>query len=320
METADRDDTAVPTTLKDSLMARLDRLGEAREVAQIAAVVGRQFPFVILEAVISRDSSAFEAALANLVAAGIFLPEVRGPERSFSFKHALLRDAAYESLLLARRREWHERIARTVEQRFPDLAANEPEVLAYHFGEAGLAGPACNYRMRAGDRAVSQSAYKEAIPHFSIGLKLAEALPLSADRMRSQLDFLVKLGPALMVARGMGSTDVEDACRRAAESTPFATTRPVVIFGSLRPPPNAERLPEDEARSVSATPVAVLVQECWKPSRARSREWRRLCFAATCSIQQFDGRDVKNVTGIGRCVRRDPFGISDSVETLVASV
>jgi class 3 adenylate cyclase/tetratricopeptide (TPR) repeat protein len=217
METATQDDAAVPATLKDSLMARLDRLGEAREVAQIAAVVGRQFPFTILEAVISRDGAVLEAALTNLVAGGILLPEARGPERSFSFKHALLRDAAYESLLLARRREWHERIARTVEQRFPDLAANEPEVLAYHFGEAGLADPACNYRMHAGDHAVSKSAYKEAISHFSTGLKLAEALPQSADRMRRQLDFLVKLGPALMVARGMGSTDVEAACRRAAE-------------------------------------------------------------------------------------------------------
>jgi class 3 adenylate cyclase/tetratricopeptide (TPR) repeat protein len=217
IESEGEDGTTVPATLKDSLMARLDRLGEAREVAQIAAVVGRQFPFAILDAVISRDGTALDAALANLVAAGILLPETRGLERGFSFKHALLRDAAYESLLLARRREWHERIARTVEQRFPELAADEPEVLAYHFGEAGLAGPACDYRMRAGDRAVSRSAYQEAIAHFSTGLKLAEALPQSADRTRSQLDFLVKLGPALMVARGMGSTDVEDACRRAAE-------------------------------------------------------------------------------------------------------
>jgi predicted ATPase len=217
LESADEDSAVVPATLKDSLMARLDRLGEAREVAQIAAVVGRQFPFAILDAVVPRGGATLEAALASLVAAGILLPEGRGLERGFSFKHALLRDAAYESLLLARRRQWHERTARAVEQRFPDLAANEPEVLAYHFGEAGLAGQACDYRMRAGDRAVSRSAYQEAIAHFSAGLKLAEALPQSTDRMRRELDFLVKLGPALMVARGMGSAEVEDACRRAAE-------------------------------------------------------------------------------------------------------
>jgi tetratricopeptide (TPR) repeat protein len=217
IESASEESAAVPVTLKDSLMARLDRLGEAHEVAQIAAVIGRQFPFAILDAVIARGGATLEAALADLVAGGILLPEGRGLERGYSFKHALLRDAAYESLLLARRREWHERTARTVEQRFPDLAANEPEVLSYHFSEAGLAGKACDYRMRAGDRAASRSAYKEAIAHFSMGLKSAEALPESVDRMRRQLDFLVKLVPALMVARGMGSADAEDACRRAAE-------------------------------------------------------------------------------------------------------
>ena len=217
IETTGEGSAAVPATLKDSLMSRLDRLGEAREVAQIAAVVGRQFPVSILEAVIRGSSAAFEAALAKLVAAGILVPEGRGAERGYSFKHALLRDAAYESLLLSRRREWHERAARTVEQRFPDLAANEPEVLAYHFGEAGLADPACEYRMRAGDRAVSRSAYQEAIAHFSAGLKSAEGSLEPARRTRRKLDFLLKLGPALMVMRGIQSAEVEDVYRRAEE-------------------------------------------------------------------------------------------------------
>jgi class 3 adenylate cyclase/tetratricopeptide (TPR) repeat protein len=217
VESAGEGAATVPATLKDLLMARLDRLGAAREVAQIAAVVGRQFPFAILDAVVPRGGAALEAALTDLVAAGILLPEGRGLERGFSFKHALLRDAAYDSLLLTRRREWHERTARAVEQRFPELAASEPEVLAYHFAEAGLPAPACEYRMRAGDRAVSRPAYQEAVAHFSAGLKAAEALPASADRTRRQLDFLLKLGPALIVTRGMGSPEVEDAYRRAAE-------------------------------------------------------------------------------------------------------
>jgi class 3 adenylate cyclase/predicted ATPase len=217
VESAGEAAATVPATLKDSLMARLDRLGAAREVVQIAAVVGRQFPFAILDAVVPRGGAALEAALTDLVAAGILLPEGRGLERGFSFKHALLRDAAYDSLLLTRRREWHERTARAVEQRFPELAASEPEVLAYHFAEASLPAPACDYRMRAGDRAASRSAYQEAVAHFSAGLKAAEALPASADRTRRQLDFLLKLGPALIVTRGMGTTEVEDAYRRAAE-------------------------------------------------------------------------------------------------------
>jgi predicted ATPase len=155
-------DSAVPATLKDSLMARLDRLGEAREAAQIAAVIGRQFPFLLLAAVVPKGGIELEAALAKLAAAGIVFPEGRGSERSFSFKHALMRDAAYEGLLLARRRDWHERIARALEERFPEQTANEPELLAHHFGEAGLAGLACDYRVRAGDRAVSRSTYQEA--------------------------------------------------------------------------------------------------------------------------------------------------------------
>ncbi len=217
MESAGGDSAAVPATLKDSLMARLDRLGAAREVAQIASVIGRQFSFALLDAVVSGDGRDLEAALAKLATAGIVFPEGRGLERSFNFKHALTRDAAYESLLLSRRREWHERIARALEERFPDLAANEPDLLAYHFGEAGLAGRACHYRILAGDQAVSRSAYTEAIAHFSAGLKMADALPEGEERMRRQLDFLLKLGPAFIVMRGMQSAEVEDAYRRAAD-------------------------------------------------------------------------------------------------------
>jgi tetratricopeptide (TPR) repeat protein len=154
--------------------------------------------------------------LAKLVAAGIVFPEERGLERSFTFKHALVRDAAYESLLLARRREWHERIAHALEKDFAEIAASEPDLLAHHFGEAGLAGPACDYRMRAGDQALSRSAYSEAVAHFSAGLKLAETLPMQ-DGMRRQLDFLLKLGGASVVLRGLHSAEMEHAYSRAAE-------------------------------------------------------------------------------------------------------
>jgi class 3 adenylate cyclase/tetratricopeptide (TPR) repeat protein len=217
LEAAGRDSAAVPATLKDSLMARLDRLGEAREVAQIAAVVGRQFVFSLLDAVAQTGGAELEAALAKLVTAGIVFPEGHGLEKRFIFKHALVRDAAYESLLLGRRRNLHERVARALEERFPELAANEPELLAYHFGEAGLAGPACDYRLRAGERALTRSAYTEAIAHFSAGLKLSETLPEPTDRLRHQLNFLLKLGPTLGVARGMQSLEVEEVYRRAAE-------------------------------------------------------------------------------------------------------
>jgi tetratricopeptide (TPR) repeat protein len=217
MESAGEERAAVPATLKDSLMARLDRLDDTREVAQIAAVIGRQFTFSLLAAITPKSEAELEGALAKLAAAGIVFPEGRGLELSFRFKHALVRDAAYESLLLGRRREWHERIARAFEERFSELAENEPELLAYHLGEAEFAGPACDYRMRAGERAVSRAAYTEAIAHFSAALKETEKLSDVAERMRRQLEFLLKLGPALIVTRGPQSAEVEDAYRRAAE-------------------------------------------------------------------------------------------------------
>jgi tetratricopeptide (TPR) repeat protein len=127
-----------------------------------------------------------------------------------------VRDAAYESLLLTRRREWHARIANALEKHFADISASEPDLLAYHFAEAGLSVPACDYRMRAGDQAVSRSAYPEAIAHFSTGLKLAQALP-AQDGMRRQLDFLLKLGSAAVVAHGSRSGEAEDAYARANE-------------------------------------------------------------------------------------------------------
>ncbi|MBV8925760.1 MAG: AAA family ATPase [Bradyrhizobium sp.] len=207
---------AVPATLKDSLMARLDRLGEAREVAQLAAVIGRQFALALLSSVAGRSSGVLDAMLAKLVSAGIVFPEESGLERSFTFKHALLRDAAYESLLLSRRRDWHGRIARALEQQFAEVVTGEPGLLAYHFGEAGLSLAACDYRRRAGDQAVSHSAYLEAIAHFSAGLALAETMP-AQEGMPLQLQFLLKLAAALVVAHGLHSAEAESAYLRASE-------------------------------------------------------------------------------------------------------
>jgi AAA ATPase domain len=194
---------AVPVSLHASLMARLDRLSEAREVAQIASVIGRQFSFSLLDAVAPRRSAKFEDAVAKLTAAGIIFPVGSGLEANFSFKHALVRDAAYESLLLGRRREWHMRIARALE-----------EHLAYHFGETGLASTTSDYRMRAGDRAVSRSAYKEAASHHKAGMEATKALPPEEGRAQ-QLRFLLKLGTALTVTQGAQGTETEAAYRQA---------------------------------------------------------------------------------------------------------
>jgi predicted ATPase len=125
-----------------------------------------------------------------------------------------VRNAAYESLLLARRRDWHERIGRAIEEKFPETAANDPELLAHHFGEAGLMAPACDYRERSGDRAAARSAYREAIAHYSAGLDAAGQLADPRERRRRQLAFLRKLGPAQTIVAGAQSTEVEATYRR----------------------------------------------------------------------------------------------------------
>jgi hypothetical protein len=206
----------VPATLQDSLMARLDRLGPAKEIAQIAAAIGRQFAQALLAAVAPVGAGELDAALLRLTEARLVFPHTRAVEPTYSFKHALTRDVAYDSLLRARRQQLHERIARTLEQRFPALAEAEPEILAHHFSLAGLSGPACIYSERAGDRALRRHAYKEAIAHFSAALASAEALP-ETERARRQIDLLLKLGPSLGVVCGMQSAEAADAYRRAAD-------------------------------------------------------------------------------------------------------
>jgi class 3 adenylate cyclase len=216
-ESATPNRLAVPATLQDSLMARLDRLGPAKEIAQIAAAIGRQFAQALLAAVAPVGAGELDTALAQLTNARLVFPQTRAIEPTYSFKHALTRDVAYDSLLRARRQQLHERIARTLEQRFPALTEAEPEILAHHFGLADLPGPASLYSERAGDRALNRSAYQEAIAHFSAGLKSAAALVNRQERMRRQLDLLLKLGPALGVVRGLQSPEAADAYRRAAE-------------------------------------------------------------------------------------------------------
>jgi class 3 adenylate cyclase/tetratricopeptide (TPR) repeat protein len=217
VEQAGGDGAAVPATLQDSLMARLDRLGLARETAQIAAVIGRDFPFALLRAATDKGDAEIETSLANLVAAGIVFPQGRSQDRGYSFKHALVRDAAYESLLLSRRRDWHARVARALEAHFADTVANEPEVLAQHFAAAGLTAEAGDYRLKAGDRAVSRSAYREAIAHYNAGIAAAEKLSDADESKRRQLTLLLKLGPAYTVIAGAQSPDCERIYRCAAE-------------------------------------------------------------------------------------------------------
>jgi class 3 adenylate cyclase/tetratricopeptide (TPR) repeat protein len=206
---------AIPSTLQDSLMARLDRLATVKEIAQIGAAIGRDFSYALLNEVVGLDEASLQAALAQLEDAELLFRAGTPPDARYSFKHALVQDTAYESLLKSRRQVLHQRIALTLEGRFQALAEAEPEILAHHFSRAGLAEQACSYYERAGDRAVARSAYAEAVAHFEAALAEVRHLPTGEGRNRRELAILLKLGPALVVFKGSQTAEVEPVYRRA---------------------------------------------------------------------------------------------------------
>ena len=168
---------AIPSTLQDSLMARLDRLAPVKEVAQTAAAIGREFDHQLLAAVSSSSEKRLNDALDQLVAAELVFRRGAPPDATYTFKHALVQEAAYNSLLKSRRQHLHARIAQALEEKFPEVAANRPEVLARHLTDAGLTEKAVGYWHRAAQQAAERFAHKEAIAHLTRGLELLKSLP-----------------------------------------------------------------------------------------------------------------------------------------------
>src|SRR6266542_658197 len=167
----------IPTTLQDSLMARLDRLVTAKAVAQYAAVIGRQFAYALLQVVSQVDEATLQRELGRLVEAEIVYQRGLPPQSTYIFKHALIQDAAYESLLKSTRQGYHRRIAEVLVEQFPETAETQPELLAQHFTEANLIERAIDYWQQAGEKAMQRSAYVEAIIHLDTGLALLKTLP-----------------------------------------------------------------------------------------------------------------------------------------------
>ncbi|RRH90953.1 adenylate cyclase [Mesorhizobium tamadayense] len=208
---------AIPTTLQESLLARLDRLAPAREVAQVAAAIGREFSHELLAAAVPLPTSEVERALDDLIASGLVFRHGISPQATYSFKHALVRDAAYATLVRSKRQRLHAGIANAIEQRFPETVQSQPELLAQHYTEAGLPEPAINYWLRAGQAEIARSATEEAITHLTRGLELLEALSDDATRWRQELELQVALGVALMTAKGWAAPEVGRANARARE-------------------------------------------------------------------------------------------------------
>jgi predicted ATPase len=207
---------AVPATLHASLMARLDRLGAvAREVAQIGAAIGREFPYEALAPIAQKTDMEMQTALSRLTDAELVFCRGIPPQATFLFKHALVRDVAYGSLLRGQRQQLHGRIANVLAEHFPTTVEAEPEVLAHHYREAGMADAASTYFERAGDRAAARSAYIEATAHFRAAIEEADRLPQKDERARRALTLLLKLGPAIAVTIGEWKPEVEAVYRRA---------------------------------------------------------------------------------------------------------
>ena len=214
---------AIPPTLQQSLMARLDRLGPAREVAQIGSVIGRGFSYKLLRDLAGVDDAALRAALEKLADADVLLVQGTAPDSNYRFKHALIQDAAYENLLKSRRQVLHRRVGETLRDRFAETASTEPEVLAHHFTQAGMTDAAIEWWGKAGDQALRRSAFQEAISHLGKAIEMADKVedaPRSAPATGS-LDNRLKLqtgyGHALAMFRGFASDETKAAFIKAQQ-------------------------------------------------------------------------------------------------------
>jgi predicted ATPase len=208
---------AIPDTLQDSLMARLDRLAPEREIGQIAAAIGREFPYSLLRVVAKRDEATLTHALTQLEQAELVFRRGEPPDAVYSFKHALVRDAAYESLLKSRRHQLHVQIAHALEEKFADVAASQPEIVAHHFTEGGLFEPAVDYWLKAGQQAARRSANTEALNHLARGLDLLPNINDPLLRKKSELLLQTSLGNSLRATKGWSFDSVKHAYTRALE-------------------------------------------------------------------------------------------------------
>jgi class 3 adenylate cyclase/predicted ATPase len=226
----------IPPSLQQSLMARLDRLGPVREVAQVGSVVGRGFSYALLRTLTGMADAALEAALEQLAEADILFVQGLPPHSDYRFRHALIQDAAYENLLKSRRQVLHRRVAEILRDRFPDTAAAEPELVAHHFTQAGLTDAAIEWWGKAGEQALRRSAFQEAISHLGKAIEMADktsegtAAASTDQRLKLQTD----LGKALMWFRGYGAKESKAAFVRARElaaAIENATERLTIYYG-----------------------------------------------------------------------------------------
>jgi class 3 adenylate cyclase/predicted ATPase len=227
---------AIPSTLHDSLMARLDRLSAARDLAQLGAVLGREFTYELLQAVSPLDETTLQQGLAQLVDAELVYQRGRLPQCRYIFKHALIQEAAYQSLLRSTRQRYHQRTAQMLEAQFPETVETQPELVAHHATEAALGEQAVRYWQRAGQRAIERSANLEAISHLTKGLEILTTLPDSTEHMQQEILLQTALASTYIAVKGGAAPEVERAYVRARELCQQMgdTAQLIPVLGGLR--------------------------------------------------------------------------------------
>ena len=208
---------SIPSTLEDTLRSRLDRLSSLKDVAQVGAAIGRSFSYAIVAAVMNQDDELLRSALARLVESKLIYQRGESPDAIYTFKHALVQEAAYESLLRRQRFALHARIVSAIESQFAEIAETEPELLAHHCWRAELGEKAVAYWLKAGARALSRSANFEAINHLRNGLERLPAVPSVRDRTRLELELQLALGQASIAVRGYTAVETTLAFTRAEQ-------------------------------------------------------------------------------------------------------
>jgi predicted ATPase len=228
---------AILDTLQDALMARLDQLNMSKEVAQLGAVLGREFVYELLTAITPHDEETLQAGLAQLVEAELLYQRGRPPRARYVFKHALIQDAAYASLLKSTRQQIHQRVAQVLEARFPALVETQPELVAQHYTAAGCTEQAVRYWQQAGQQASDHSAHLEAISHCITGIELLQTLPETPEHTQQALTLYIILGAALQMTKGLAAPEVEHAytqaralCQQVGETSQLIP----VLFGLWR--------------------------------------------------------------------------------------
>ena len=206
---------AIPTTLHDTLMARLDRLAPVREIAQLGATLGREFSYELLHALSPLDEAMLQQGLRQLVEAELLYQRGVPPQATYLFKHALIQDTAYQSLLKSKRQQYHQQIAQVLDEHFPETKEAQPELLAHHYTEAGFVEQAIPNWQQAGQKATQRSANAEAIIHLTTALDLLKTLPDTPERRRQELALQIALGVPLTTAKGYGALEVEQVYARA---------------------------------------------------------------------------------------------------------